>query len=98
MYRILIAEEAEAEIKSAKKWYEKQKPGLGKEFVAAVKGVINGLKTDKVEHRLVFDSVRRVVVRRFPYLIYYKRDKNAVRILAVLHYRQDQQRAREKEA
>ena len=63
MYRILIAEEAEAEIKAAKRWYEKQKPGLGDAFAAVVKETINGLKSDKVEHRLVFDSVRRAIVK-----------------------------------
>jgi len=96
MLKVLIAEEAEAEIKSAKRWYEKQKIGLGEEFASIVKETISSLKSDKMEHRKVFGAVRRVVVRRFPYFIYYKRDKQCVRILAVLHHRQDQQRTRDR--
>lgn len=96
MFRILIAEEAEEEIKLAKAWYEKQRKGLGKNFTNTIKEEINSLKSDKVEHRLILGDVRRILIKRFPYLIYYKRDKasQTVKILAVLHHRQEQHQLR----
>jgi len=90
-YRIQISPEAQEEILAARKWYEEQQPGLGKDFANTVKDHINTLKFDTVEHKIVFDNVRRILVKRFPYVIYYSRNNNnrTVSIMAVLHERQN---------
>lgn len=90
-YRIQISPEAQEEILAARKWYEEQQPGLGKDFANTVKDHINTLRFDTVEHRIVFDNVRRILVKRFPYVIYYSRNNNnrTVSIMAVLHERQN---------
>ena len=75
-YRIQISPEAQEEILAARKWYEEQQPGLGKDFANTVKDHINTLKFDTVEHGIVFDNVRRILVKRFPYVIYYSRNNN----------------------
>lgn len=89
-YRIKITREAKAEILSAKNWYEEQQPGLGHDFAQTVKQHIDSLITDKVEHKVVFDAIRRMLVKRFPYVIYYSRNESTetVIVLAVLHERQ----------
>ncbi len=91
-YKINITEEAENEILKAKDWYEEQQSGLGESFSATIKEHINQLKNPKVEHKVVFKNVRRVLTRRFPFVIYYTRDekKLIVKILAVLHNRREQ--------
>jgi plasmid stabilization system protein ParE len=47
-----------------------------------------------VEHKVVMEKVRRVLVIRFPYAVYYYRDekKATVKILAVLHNKQSIER------
>lgn len=90
-YRIQISPEAQEEILAARKWYEEQQPGLGKDFANTVKDHINTLKSGTVEHKIVFDNIRRILVKRFPYVIYYSRNNNnrTVSVMAVLHERQN---------
>lgn len=91
-YKIEIAPEAEVEIILGKKWYEEQQPGLGKDFSATIKEHINSLRNPRIEHKLVFEDVRRMLTKRFPFVIYYQRDDDryVIKILAVLHNRQQQ--------
>lgn len=92
-YRIEIAEEAELEIKKAKEWYEEQSPGLGERFSIVLKEHINSLKNPKVDHKAVHQSIRRILVHPFPYVVYYKRleNKELIEIWAVLHNKQSSQ-------
>ena len=91
-YKILITPEAELEIKNAKNWYEEQQTGLGLGFVSTIKEHINLLKNPSVEHKVVSKNVRRILTKRFPFIIYYIRDeaKLQIKIIAVLHNRQQQ--------
>lgn len=91
MYRIKISPKAKSDIKKAKSWYEDKKVGLGVDFVNNVIVQINQLQDNTVEHKIAFDTVRRVFIRRFPYSVYYERleDKNIIIIVAVLHEKQE---------
>ncbi|HWB63975.1 MAG TPA: type II toxin-antitoxin system RelE/ParE family toxin [Chitinophagales bacterium] len=97
-YKIWVTEEAKEEIIAAKLWYEKQQPGLGLDFISAIKYHINSLKTDVAEHKPVYDNIRRILVKRFPYVIYYSRDakERTVKVYAVLHDKQDRRSLRER--
>ena len=90
-YAIEISPEAGAEITNAKNWYEEQQVGLGESFVETLREHINLLKTNNPEHKIVFDDLRRVLVKRFPYVVYYKRYEQTkiVKIFAVLHDKSD---------
>lgn len=90
-YRIRITTEAKQEILAAKQWYNHRQPGLGEDFAKTVKDQIDVLKSDTVDHKVVFDKVRRILVKRFPYVVYYTRnnENRTINILAVLHERQE---------
>ena len=91
-YKIKITDEAEIEIQNARDWYDEQQPGLGQSFVAEIKEDINLLKNPAIDHKIVLNGVRRVLTKRFPFVIYYIRDeeKLIVKIIAVLHNRREQ--------
>ena len=91
-YKIQITEEAETDILQAKDWYEQQQVGLGQSFVATVKEHINLLKNPAIEHKVVSQNIRRILVNRFPFIIYYTRDEDKllVKIIALLHNRRQQ--------
>ena len=91
-YKIKITQEAESEILQAQNWYEEQQTGLGQNFISTIKEHINLLKNPTVEHKIVFKNIRRVLTRRFPFVIYYIRDEKnlLIKIIAVLHNRREQ--------
>ncbi len=90
-YLVEIAPEAEVEIANAKNWYEEQQTGLGESFTVTVREHINALKKESPEHKIAFDDLRRVLVKRFPYVIYYKRyaETKTIKVFAVLHDKRD---------
>jgi len=85
-FKVIISEEAMDDIRLASKWYEKQKKGLGKEFLNSIKDYKAVLKSN---HYFVkrYKQVHTIPIKHFPFLIHYTIDKNAkvVLIVAVLH-------------
>lgn len=68
-------------------WYEDQKEGLGDDFLDCVDEKINQIQQMPELYAIVHKEIRRVAIRRFPYLIYYRIVVDRVIVLAVLHGR-----------
>jgi plasmid stabilization system protein ParE len=79
--------EAEAELTDASLFYESRMPGLGKSFEAEVRRTILLLREFPDAGSPIGPSRRRVLVARFPYSVVYRRDPDAVVIVAIAHQR-----------
>jgi len=53
-------------------YYETLAVGLGQKFEAAYYLTEKGIEAGVLTHRKVFENYHRVVVRKFPYLVYYR--------------------------
>ena len=86
MTRIIIRPAAEREIDDARRYYEEEAE-LGADFLDEIDRSLEGLLV--IQHRFpeVRPGVRRTIVRRFPYAIYFKMVNLDVHVLAVLHVR-----------
>jgi plasmid stabilization system protein ParE len=71
MRSLILRPEAEAEVEEAYRWYEKQSAGLGTEFLRVVDAVMEAIRRQPELYPVKYKSARQVVVRRFPYCIYY---------------------------
>jgi toxin ParE1/3/4 len=80
---------ASEEMREAVAWYNTRKAGLGREFRLAVHHVIQGILVYPERWPVYCRSVRRAVVARFPYVVYYVRQDDTIRILRVVHTSQD---------
>lgn len=74
-----------ADLVAAHDWYEQRSPGLGKDFVRRVDAAFAGIADHPELFPPVHRGLRRVLVRRFPYAIFYRIDAQTVRVIAVLH-------------
>jgi toxin ParE1/3/4 len=70
--RIEIDVFAEIEFQNAYVWYENQRLGLGLEFENCVEAAIGQLLKFPIFGGLITDEIRRILIRRFPYGIFYK--------------------------
>ena len=75
------------ELLTAVRWYEEQRPGLGTEFAAACRSMLALIQDRPQMLRLVHGNVRRVLLRRFPYAIFYRHRESELLVLAVMHER-----------
>lgn len=81
---------AEAETREAARWYERQRSGLGVEFLAAVdeavQRVINSpSQFPQLETLPEETDVHGCLLKRFPYALVYEATSTEIRIVAVMH-------------
>jgi plasmid stabilization system protein ParE len=85
-----VSAEADGDIRDAAQWYEQQQAGLGAEFVHEIDAVFSRIDDGALRFPVVYRALRRALVRRFSYAIYFERDDiGDVLVLAVLHQRLD---------
>ena len=84
--------EAFADVAEAFSWYQAQRVGLGWEFVAELENTVALLQRVPEVGPVVHRSLRRALLRRFPYAVYYGLDPDKVYIRAVLHMRRHPRR------
>lgn len=88
-YRLEYRPEAFADVAEAFLWYESQRSGLGDEFENEV-GATIGLVTATPEAApIVLGHLRRALVNRFPFAIYYTIEGEVIELRGVLHTSRD---------
>jgi toxin ParE1/3/4 len=84
---VLFRPNAATELTEAWDWYEARREGLGDEFATCIEAAIaQAARTPDVNPR-VHGEVRRALVRRFPYGVFYLIEGQALLVLAVAHVR-----------
>jgi plasmid stabilization system protein ParE len=86
---VVLRDEAQAEFDEVFDYYEGKGAGLGVEFAECVQAVFDRIADRPKMHSLVLGDVRKAVVRRFPYCVYYRSDAARVEVLAVFHTSRD---------
>jgi plasmid stabilization system protein ParE len=70
-------------------WYEQRRTGLGEEFLVAVGTRFDTIGQLPEMYARVHGDVRRAVVSRFPYAVFYRIEPKQVVVLTVLHTSRD---------
>ncbi|HEY5896718.1 MAG TPA: type II toxin-antitoxin system RelE/ParE family toxin [Burkholderiales bacterium] len=84
--RLLLQPRAESDLRSAFEWYERRQRGLGREFLATVGRRLDEVQAFPEAHPIVYRNIRRAVVSRFPYVIFYIVRPATIAVLAILHH------------
>lgn len=80
------------EVGEAQAWYESQNSGLGDEFLAAIELQVKRLEQAPMLYAEVTPRVRRALLPRFPYGLFYAVQGDLIQVLAVLHEMQSTRR------
>lgn len=78
--------DAEREVIEAAQFYERRVPTLGAQFLEYVDRSIRDIKEAPQRWRVIEADIRRYLMPRFPFAIYYRTGADEVRILAVKHH------------
>ncbi len=87
--QLLLRPAAAADIEEAFLWYNRQRAGLGEEFLAAVDTALHDIAAHPTAYPVIHREARRVLLRRFPYAIFYRIYGEVVVVLACMHGRRD---------
>jgi plasmid stabilization system protein ParE len=86
-YSINIRPEAEEDIFEALSWYEDKRPGLGKELLFCLEAELSTIQRNPLIFQKQYKQIRRALIRRFPYGIFYLIDdpNRVINVIAVFH-------------
>lgn len=77
--------EAEEDLAEAALWYEANEHGLGGQFLDQVQATLAAISDQPAAYTVVHNSVRRALVRRFPFGVFYTADNDGVVVIAIFH-------------
>ena len=69
--RKFIRREARTDLEEAFDWYEARGAGLGHEFVRAARVQLSAIERSPEQFPVVEEDIRKAVLRRFPYVVYF---------------------------
>ena len=88
-YALVFRVEVHKELNEAYIWYESQQSGLGDEFLGCIEEMLNQICLMPESYPVIYRDIRRAVVRRFPYAVYYRIVSSRVIVTAIFHSRRD---------
>ena len=86
---VIVLPEAESDLAEAFAWCEEQRPDLGRKFLDEVDAVFARIGKHPLVFPVVEDPVRRGLLKRFPFAVYFLPEVAAVKVYAVLHQRRE---------
>ena len=86
-WTVRVRPEAELDLLVAAGWHTAHRQGLGAEFLEELSALIASLAENALLYAEIFDGVRRVFARRFPYAVTYQITDDEVVVLSVLRMR-----------
>jgi len=92
--KVVLSLESLADARQAFLWYESKNAGLGEHFLAEVNACIELIGSNPELFEVAHNNYRRVIVRRFPYAIFYKCAEDTVTIGSIFHHSLNPERLR----
>ncbi len=89
---LVVRPEAEADMGDAFKWYEERVPGLGSDFLLNIDAAFHAILRHPQQFPLVHKNLRRALIRRFPYQVFFLIEDRRIVVLAVFHARRSPNR------
>ncbi len=89
MKQLKLRVEAEVDLFEAALWYETEREGLGFAFDAEVHSALNRIRERPQLFPVAAHNIRRALVDRFPYGIFFIDHDDAVIVIGILHLHRD---------
>jgi toxin ParE1/3/4 len=89
---MIIRPEAERDIALGRDWYETKREGLRAGLLSTVAVIFDRITQMPQLYPPEYKSIRRVAMKRFPYVVYYRIIGDVVEVIAVHHAGRDSRR------
>ena len=88
---VKVDQHAKADIREAFDWYERRNPGSGHQFLFQVKQCLERVFANPTGYRLIYKSIRKAKLAKFPYNVYFEIRDEVVIIFACVHTSRSEQ-------
>jgi plasmid stabilization system protein ParE len=91
-YTLRLRSAAEKEIASVALWYESQSPGLGSKFLDKADQSLEKISENPLQYPVISKRLRRALVKRFPYIIFFRIIEDEILIVGCRYAGQNPER------
>jgi plasmid stabilization system protein ParE len=88
-YHLVTQPRAARDVDGIFDWYEDERPGLGREFVEELRTTYDRILTGPYRYQVLSSDIRRALLRRFPYAVFFAVEGSTIVVIRVLHTRRD---------
>lgn len=88
-FAVTFRPEAEKDLLEAFRWYEEQSRGLGSELFQSVEVCIANIQSNPEAYPIIYKTIHRALLRRFPFGIFYIIEGETIIVLACFHFRRN---------
>lgn len=86
MKRLIVRPEAESDLRDAFQWYEAKVPGLGAQFLLSLDATMASIQREPRLYPVLHKGMlRRALLRRFPYGVFFIEGKRNIAVIGVIH-------------
>jgi plasmid stabilization system protein ParE len=86
---VVFTPAAKAEFIEAQDWYEGEAKGTGRRFRQAIDVLVERMSANPQQFPVVFKNVRRALLRRFPYSLFFVLEDQTALVIACFHASRD---------
>ena len=86
-FQSITSPDAEADIDSAARWYQRIDPNLAFRFILETLATLRRVKTIPHQFPVIRGTTRRALLKRFPYSLYFYLKDDKASVIAVVHQR-----------
>ena len=83
--KIRLVTKAVNELQKAAFWYEEQRKGLGSAFMLSAEAALATIQRNPEHYAKVDDDTRKIMMKHYPYGIFYSVEPNEIVVTAVFH-------------
>ena len=85
LFSIEISDEAEIDFDKSYEYYYEDSPKVADIFFKRINLSLENVKQNPDSFSIVYKNVRKYVVKKFPFVIYYQIVDSIIRVIAVFH-------------
>jgi plasmid stabilization system protein ParE len=86
---VIFTQAARTELIEAQDWFEGEAGGFGRHFREAIDALAERMSTNPQQFPIVFKNVRRALLRRFPYALFFAVAGDTLFVIACFHASRD---------
>jgi toxin ParE1/3/4 len=86
---LLVSREAERDVEATLQWYDNTRAELGRRFTQELRRAYDRIREGPGRYQALRGSVRRALLRGFPYAVYFAVEEDVILVIAVLHLSRD---------
>lgn len=84
-YNLILRPQSYSDIEQTFLWYEEQERNLGIDFIEQIEDSFKRIRSNPQSYQIIKKNLRRALVKKFPYAIFYKILDKEILVIAIFH-------------